>query len=77
MSFTKLSPALRLGYEPCPKCGGRKVKSENAAAVSGGLKCDHPFHRLCPTCEGRGSVIVKETEWEIASDPCPDCAVRP
>jgi hypothetical protein len=44
MSFTRLSPAKRLGYEPCPTCGGRKVKSSNAAAMSGGLKCADPFH---------------------------------
>lgn len=44
MSFTRLSPAQRLGYEPCPKCGGRKAKSAIATALSGGLKCDHPFH---------------------------------
>ena len=37
-------PAERLGYVPCPTCGGRKVKSSISAAVNG-VHCQDPFHR--------------------------------
>jgi hypothetical protein len=37
------SPARRLGYVPCPSCGGRKVKSACAAGLAR-LSCSDPFH---------------------------------